>query len=60
LTNKAVGDLNGMWEYTLANWSQNQADKYYKLRLDSCQEIAQHPELGKKYNGIKDELFGLR
>ncbi len=25
LTNKAVADLNEIWEYTLENWSENQA-----------------------------------
>jgi len=29
LTNKAVADLNGIWEYTFENWSENQADRYY-------------------------------
>jgi toxin ParE1/3/4 len=29
LTNKAVADLNGIWEYTIENWSEGQADKHY-------------------------------
>ena len=60
LTNKAVADLNGIWEYTLENWSENQADRYYDMLLDICQDIANNPELGKNYNGIKSELFGLK
>ncbi len=60
LTNKAVADLNGIWEYTLENWSENQADKYYELLLDICGDIAKNPEIGKNYNGIKSELFGLK
>jgi len=60
LTNKAVADLNGIWEYTLENWSENQADRYYDMLLDVCQDIANNPELGKKYDGIKPELFGLK
>ena len=46
LTNKAVADLNGIWEYTCENWSENQADSYYDMLLDLCQDIANNPELG--------------
>jgi toxin ParE1/3/4 len=60
LTNKAVADLNGIWEYTLENWSENQADRYYDMLLDICQDIADNAELGKNYDGIKSELFGLK
>ena len=60
LTNKAVADLNGIWEYTLETWSENQADKYYDMLLDFCQDIADNPELGKNYDGIKLELFGIK
>ena len=60
LTNKAVADLNGIWEYTLENWSENQADKYYNMLLDSCQDIANNPALGKNDKGIRPELFGLK
>lgn len=60
LTNKAVADLNGIWEYTVENWSENQADKYYDMLLEICQDIADNPELGRNYEGIKSELFGLK
>lgn len=36
LTNKAVEDLNQIWEYTIYKWSEQQADKYYNLLLESC------------------------
>ncbi len=60
LTNKAVADLNRIWEYTLENRSENQADKYYDMLLELCQDIADDPELGKNYDGIKSDLFGLK
>ncbi|MRX65612.1 type II toxin-antitoxin system RelE/ParE family toxin, partial [Maribacter luteus] len=53
-------DLNGIWEYTLENWSENQADRYYDMLLDICQDIADNTELGKNYDGIKSDLFGLK
>ena len=60
LTNKAVGDLTGIWEYTIEKWSEQQADKYYNLLLDSFQDIANNPELGKNYDGIINDLVGLK
>ncbi len=60
LTNKAVEDLTGIWEYTIEKWSEQQADKYFNLLLDSCQDIANNPELGKNYDGITKDLYGLK
>jgi len=60
LTKKAVQDLNGIWEYTLENWSERQADKYYDMLLDICQDIADNPGLGKNYDGIRSDFFGLK
>ena len=60
LTNKAVEDLTIIWEYTFDKWSEKQADKYYELLLDSCQDIANNPDLGKNYSGVNNELFGLK
>ncbi len=60
LTNKAVEDLTQIWDYTIEKWSEEQADKYYHLLLDSCQNIANNPDLGKNYFGVKKELFGLK
>lgn len=60
LSNKAVDDLTEIWNYTFDQWSEKQADKYYLLLLDSCQEIAENPENGKKYDIVRDGLFGCR
>ena len=60
LTNKAVEDLNQIWEYTIYKWSEQQADNYYNLLLDSCQNIADNPSLGRNYDGVKKELFGVK
>lgn len=60
LTNEAVEDLSNIWDYTFDNWSENQADKYYDMLLDTCQDIAHNPELGKNYDGITSDLFGLK
>jgi len=60
LTNKAVEDLSKIWDYTFEVWSENQADKYYYGLISDCQEIAKNPELGKNYNGISKQLFGMK
>jgi toxin ParE1/3/4 len=60
LTNKAVEDLSKIWEYTFEVWSEQQADKYYDELISNCQEIAENPELGKNYNGISKQLFGMK
>ncbi|ABQ07524.1 type II toxin-antitoxin system RelE/ParE family toxin [Flavobacterium johnsoniae] len=60
LTNKAVEDLAVIWNYTFDEWSENQADKYYLLLLDSCQEAAENPSLGKKYDIVTEKLLGYK
>ena len=60
LTIKATKDLRNIWNYTFDTWSENQADKYYYMILDSCQEIADGKVKGKKYAGIYSGLSGIR
>ncbi len=60
LTNKAVEDLSKIWDYTFEVWSEKQADKYYDELISDCQEIAENPDLGKNYEGISKQLFGLK
>ncbi len=57
---KAIEDLNNIWNYTYENWSEHQADRYYStIKLD-CLEIGKNPKLGKIYNGISRSLLGLK
>lgn len=60
LTNKAVEDLNTIWDYTFEEWSEQQADIYYNLLLKSCEDIANNPDLGKNYIGVRKELLGYK
>ena len=59
LTNKAVGDLAAIWQYTCDTWSERQADKYYLLLIKSCEELAASPKLGKSYNEIAPGILGF-
>ena len=54
LSNKAVEDLNGIWDYTFDNWSEEQADKYYNMLLGFCQDIARiiHESICIRYLNI--------
>ena len=54
LTNKAVEDLEEIWDYTFQKWSEQQADKYYTLLIDTCQSIGENPDLGKIGNVAKN------
>ena len=60
LTNKAVEDLSKIWDYTFEFWSEKQADKYYVSLISNCQEIANNPNLGKNYDGITQNLLGIK
>lgn len=60
LTRKAVEDLSEIWDYTFENWSEHQADKYYRLLLENCQKIAENSYLGKDYSGIIKGIMGFR
>lgn len=60
LTNKAVEDLSRIWNYTFDKWSVNQADRYFKLLLENCQDIADNPDLGRNYDGVRADLFGIK
>ncbi len=57
LTNRAVKDLKGIWNYTFDTWSENQADKYYNQILNYCDRLSRKPEQGKEYYNL---LKGLR
>lgn len=60
LTNKAVYDLSAIWNYTYDTWSEKQADKYYEFLIGSCQEIADSPRSGKRFDLIAKNIYGFR
>ena len=60
LTNKAIEDLSTIWNYTFEVWSEAQADKYYYMLLNSCQELADEKVYGKNYSEVGEEILGFR
>lgn len=59
-TNKAVEDLSDIWNYTFDVWSERQADLYYEMLMDFCQEIAENPMFGKNYAEIIESIYGFK
>ena len=60
LRQKAIDDLNDIWDYTFEKWSAKQADKYYATIKLACKGIGQNPDVGKESYGINKNLLGLK
>jgi len=60
ISQKAIEDLSAIWEYTYHEWSESQADKYYWMLIDTCNEISENPEIGKVYSIIAKDLYGMK
>jgi toxin ParE1/3/4 len=60
-TKAAVGDLTAIWNYTFNLWSEEQADKYYKMLIDACKRIAagKATYMSKLYDNIAANLRGF-
>ena len=59
-TNKALNDLTEIWDYTVKEWSENQAEKYYNLIMASCMDLANNPQLGKSYDILALNVLGFK
>ena len=60
LSNKAVVDLGDIWNFTVDQWSEKQADKYYRDFLSAFQELADNPDPSRAYDEIHPGLKGVR
>ena len=54
ISEAAINDLDGIWEYTFLNWSKEQADRYHNLIMNEIEFIAENISSGKAMNHIKD------
>jgi toxin ParE1/3/4 len=59
-TNKALEDLAEIWDYTVVEWSENQAENYYNLIMASCMDLANNPQLGKSYEILSLNVLGYK
>lgn len=60
LSKKAISDIKNIWNYTCEKWSENQADKYYQMLIESFNEVSRNPKSGKDYFVIMDNLKGQK
>lgn len=51
---KAVEDLNQIWNHTREKWSTEQADRYYKLLISEIKFIATHFYAGKSIDHVRE------
>ena len=61
LSRKAIADLDGIWDYTVEAWSEEQAVIYYRQIYTTIQGLNNLPVfLEKGYDVIKHGLFGFK
>ena len=54
IRDKGVEDLEKIWKYTAANWSVDQADRYYKLIISEIEFIGDNYFAGKSMEHVRD------
>jgi len=54
ISETAIKDLNGIWEYTLLNWSKEQADRYYSVIMNEIEFISENTTSGKPMGHVKE------
>jgi toxin ParE1/3/4 len=60
LSKEASKDLEKIWLYTVENWSQEQADRYFNLIIDEIENITKDPLSGKDYSFVRKGYFRSR
>ncbi|MDR2206429.1 MAG: type II toxin-antitoxin system RelE/ParE family toxin [Flavobacteriaceae bacterium] len=53
ISEKANEDIENIWLYTYENWSQEQADRYYRLIMDEIEFVAENFESGRSMEHLK-------
>ncbi|MBO9657899.1 MAG: type II toxin-antitoxin system RelE/ParE family toxin [Chitinophagaceae bacterium] len=56
----AKNDLENIWQYTVNNWSTEQADRYVSLILEELKFLGEHPETGKNYDHVRKNYRSSR
>lgn len=53
LSKKARNDLQGIWLYTIKNWSLEQADIYVRSLLSEMERLAANPRRGRDRSDLR-------
>lgn len=60
-TKKAAADLSEIWNYTLEEWSERQADEYYSALVACCWQLLRDTCVSSRnYDRIHEGLKGIR
>lgn len=54
ISESAIKDLNGIWEYTFLNWSKEQADRYHNLIMNEIEFVSENTTSGKSMEHVKE------
>lgn len=61
ISDKAMFDLQSIWNYTIDKWSERQADIYYQSLIDEFAIIAEKKDpTDREYTSIQPGLYGHR
>lgn len=61
ISDKAMFDLQSIWNYTIDKWSERQADIYYQYLIDEFTNIANKKDpTDREYASIQVGLYGHR
>jgi len=58
ISNDAIDDLSNIWNYSADQWSENQANKYYKELKSAFEKISENPESGRNFEEMDKIFFG--
>lgn len=50
---EAANDLDDIWLYTIDNWSEEQAERYFKLIFEEIEYLCKNPQSAIDYSHIR-------
>ena len=59
ITPRARADLYNIWEYTVENWSEKQANKYISSIHDRLNNLSETPFIGKQRKDIASGYYSF-
>jgi len=54
ISESAIKDLDGIWEYTFLNWSKEQADRYHRLIMNEIEFVSENTTSGKSMEHVNE------
>lgn len=58
LSERAKSDIQSIGDYTEEKWSEEQAERYIRMDLSECRDLANKPLVGRSYEPIRPGLRG--